>query len=362
MFFKSASFKALEAQNTQLSSENASFQKRLAELESQNSDLHQRLEEKENECPAYSEAFIENMLDSMQQLTGVRETLASAFESLTGETESLGEMNGVFDSSSASIQGIISSMTTLSDRMSSMSESISGLSETADNINKFVSTITSISDQTNLLALNAAIEAARAGDAGRGFSVVADEVRALANETNKSASEVSELVQSIIQSTRVAVSSVAELKDNNDNLASGVGDLNENYTNIMGSTEQMKKIISNSSTQTFIQTVKLDHVVWKSEIYASICGKNSKTAQDFADMSSCRLGRWYQAEGASQFGSHDAFRQLRQPHQDIHQFGIKAMEAFDKDDSDEGNQYLSKMEKASEEVLHLLDELAHQIY
>lgn len=361
MFFKSASFKALEAQNTTLLSENADLRQQLSELESQNSSLAVSLEEKESECPAYSEAFIENMLDSMQQLTGVRETLASAFESLTGETESLGEMNGVFDSSSASIQGIISSMTTLSDRMSSMSESISGLSETADNINKFVSTITSISDQTNLLALNAAIEAARAGDAGRGFSVVADEVRALANETNKSASEVSELVQSIIQSTRVAVSSVAELKDNNDNLASGVGDLNENYTNIMGSTEQMKRIISNSSTQTFIQTVKLDHVVWKSEIYASICGKNSKTAQDFADTTSCRLGKWYQGDGAAQFGSHEAFRQLRQPHQDIHQFGIKAMEAFDKENTDEGNQLLSRMERASEEVLQLLDELARQI-
>lgn len=113
-------------------------------------------------------------------------------------------------------------MSGLNTQMVSMSERISGLSSTADNINKFVSTITSISDQTNLLALNAAIEAARAGDAGRGFSVVADEVRALATETNKSATEVSELVNDIIQSTAKAVSGVNELRGNNEELEEGI--------------------------------------------------------------------------------------------------------------------------------------------
>ncbi|WP_282444572.1 PAS domain S-box protein [Idiomarina aminovorans] len=69
------------------------------------------------------------------------------------------------------------------------------LVESTQRITKFVTTINGLSDQTNLLALNAAIEAARAGDAGRGFSVVADEVRALANSSSKAASEINTVIQ-----------------------------------------------------------------------------------------------------------------------------------------------------------------------
>ena len=115
-----------------------------------------------------------------------------------------------------------------------MTESISGLSKKADSINSFVSTISSISDQTNLLALNAAIEAARAGDAGRGFSVVADEVRSLANSTNNSANEVAQLVKEIIISTASAVASVSDIQNSNTQLSGGIETLNDDYASIIG--------------------------------------------------------------------------------------------------------------------------------
>ncbi len=99
----------------------------------------------------------------------------------------------------------ITGMNVIADRVRQTSKTIEALGSRSDQIGQIVGTIEDIADQTNLLALNAAIEAARAGEQGRGFAVVADEVRALAERTTRATREIGEMIKAIQKETQEAV-------------------------------------------------------------------------------------------------------------------------------------------------------------
>lgn len=349
-----------QAENAELKKENAHLQAHIRELENALTEAREREAASTELSEREHEGVERAMLDSLIQVAGIRETVLNSFTRMDEEKENIVGISELFSESAQALNNILTEMDTLSHKMGQMSLQISGLSDTADNINKFVTTITSISDQTNLLALNAAIEAARAGDAGRGFSVVADEVRALATETNKSASEVAELVNGIIQSTRATVEVVSGLQNNSTQLSSGISHLNGNYQQMISHCTSMRDTITETTLQTFVQTVKLDHVVWKSEVYAVICARSSKSPEEFADHFSCRLGKWCQQQANSAIGQTEAFRLLERPHASVHRYGVEAMRENAAGNRQQSDSLLDQMEQASKEVMSLLDKISQQ--
>jgi methyl-accepting chemotaxis protein len=121
------------------------------------------------------------------------------------------EKDNALDASSTSInsraamQQITKNLLRMAQKTQTTAHSVDQLTQRADQIGGIIKLIKEIADQTNLLALNAAIEAARAGEQGRGFAVVADEVRKLAERTGKSTDEISNMINKILQGTQRAV-------------------------------------------------------------------------------------------------------------------------------------------------------------
>ena len=108
------------------------------------------------------------------------------------------------------VNATVQVMGRIAERVSETAQTVRNLGKRSDQIGEIIGTIEDIADQTNLLALNAAIEAARAGEQGRGFAVVADEVRALAERTTRATREIGEMIKTIQDETKGAVTAMEQ--------------------------------------------------------------------------------------------------------------------------------------------------------
>jgi len=152
------------------------------------------------------------------------------------------------------VKGSITVMGTIAERVKSAADTVGSLGGRSEQIGEIIGTIEEIADQTNLLALNAAIEAARAGEQGRGFAVVADEVRALAERTTKATREIGQMIKTIQSETRAAVGAmdqgVSEVERGTGEAAKSNEALEAILTRIGAVTEQANQIATAAEEQT----------------------------------------------------------------------------------------------------------------
>ncbi|MFT7686420.1 MAG: hypothetical protein ACI9FB_001765 [Candidatus Azotimanducaceae bacterium] len=351
-----------------LENENKSLRERIASLEAENLALQ---ETKEDETNALSAEVKQHqtrnelsklLLNSSSLVDQIRQELASASAALIGHRDTFQASQALFDQIMSLLALTITSTSTINKDTSQAADSVSNLKEVTTGINQFVTMIKGISDQTNLLALNAAIEAARAGEQGRGFAVVADEVRTLAQRSAEATNEISALIDQVNQQVDDVIVGIDNVSDKSQEIDTNTSSIESTANQIVTMSQGMFSVIDYTTADSFIQTVKMDHVVWKLEIYKCLMGFSNKTERDFSDHTDCRLGKWYsEGEGRQKYNKHKAFIALEKPHGDVHSLGLSALNWMDKGDTEKVLEMLIDMESASTQVVNLLTEISESV-
>ncbi len=352
-----------------------------------------------------------------QSINTVQSEMLIATENIANNTHTINEKSNITVDLTNEGRSIMEKARDLSDNidgaLKELNNEVNVLNDNAGQIAIVIAVINEISDQTNLLALNAAIEAARAGEAGRGFAVVADEVRNLAEKTSNSTKQIGETVSDMQKSITTVTarmdtitkmlleqrSGIDSSFNNFQDIYNSSLDLNQSISEIMAASEEQNAVIhqigsnlKEMSAETELTTEKIsdlfkmfnDMALSLNNLELKFTGikYNSKAASFVAAKTAhiafmrrllvndymkqviqlpnhltCGFGKFYYNEGMDLYSDDKDFRAIEPIHKRVHELGIQIMSNIETQKYADNKELVTKLEGQVTELVGILDKL-----
>jgi len=307
-----------------------------------------------------------NAANLLGNLASSQADLVAITEHMKGVVEEANRTSADAQTSEAAVQAVVGQLGDMTRRVEQSGRTIGELNARGQEIQQAVALINDIADQTNLLALNAAIEAARAGEAGRGFAVVADEVRKLAENTKNASESIGQVMGNLMRETQAMLDDSTAMSEMAHDAAGVVGELAERFRQFACSAGNTLQKTSQGMEKSFASLIKVDHMIYKQRAYMALNSNGDAQYVDAVKVSwhGCRLGKWYyEGDGKARFGGVPSFGAMEKPHAEVHRCAQAILpiitQPWEKDPALQEQLYkeLECMERGSAGVMETIDRM-----